>query len=160
VGTGYFLDRCRFPVDRPRIVLVDLNRDALSHTMGRLARYRPLAVSANALDPLPLPPHSVDSVALNYLLHCVPGDADTKGAALGHAARAVKPTGRVFGATILSGGVRLTARARLLQRVLNATGVFHNDDDHLDGLRAQLERHFAGYTLAVHGCVAVFSAHT
>lgn len=37
VGTGYFLDCCRFPVDRPRIVLVDLNQDALSHTMRRLA---------------------------------------------------------------------------------------------------------------------------
>jgi hypothetical protein len=32
VGSGYFLDRCRFPVPRPAIVLLDLNE--ASHCLG------------------------------------------------------------------------------------------------------------------------------
>jgi hypothetical protein len=40
VGTGYFLDRCRFPSPAPRNALLDLNAAALAYTAGRIARYR------------------------------------------------------------------------------------------------------------------------
>ncbi|OLB73293.1 MAG: hypothetical protein AUI14_26775 [Actinobacteria bacterium 13_2_20CM_2_71_6] len=118
VGTGYYLDRCAFPVPEPRITLLDLNAETLRYTAQRLARYRPDLVRANVLEPLPVPRHHFDSVALNYLLHCVPGDLN------------------------------------------DAMGVFHNERDRLDDLRTQLDRHFADYDLAVHGCVALFSATT
>lgn len=38
VGTGYFLDRCRFPTLRPRVALMDLNRDALSFASRVMSR--------------------------------------------------------------------------------------------------------------------------
>src|SRR5690349_19518201 len=41
VGTGYFLDRCRFPTARPRVALMDLNPEALAFTARRIARYQP-----------------------------------------------------------------------------------------------------------------------
>ena len=41
VGTGYFLDQCRFPVDAPRVALMDLNRNSLEFSARRLARYKP-----------------------------------------------------------------------------------------------------------------------
>src|SRR4051794_1502272 len=44
VGTGYFLDRCRFPSEHPRLVLLDLNRNCLEATRRRVRRFRPLAV--------------------------------------------------------------------------------------------------------------------
>ena len=41
VGTGYFLDRCRFPSGDVRLALLDLNLDCLEWPARRLARYRP-----------------------------------------------------------------------------------------------------------------------
>ena len=41
VGTGYFLERCRFPPGAPRIALLDINRNSLDFAAGRIARHRP-----------------------------------------------------------------------------------------------------------------------
>src|SRR5213083_2895267 len=41
VGTGYFLDRCRFPKDRPRVALMDVNSNCLEVASRRIARYDP-----------------------------------------------------------------------------------------------------------------------
>src|SRR5262245_22523218 len=38
VGTGYFLDKCRFPSSSPRIALLDLNPNSLEATAKRLRR--------------------------------------------------------------------------------------------------------------------------
>jgi methylase of polypeptide subunit release factors len=52
VGTGFYLDRCRFPVARPRIALVDLNPDALAAAAARIARYAPACVRADVMAPI------------------------------------------------------------------------------------------------------------
>src|SRR2546421_3026209 len=124
VGTGYYLDRCAFPVPEPRITLLDLNAETLRYTAQRLARYRPDLVRANVLEPLPVPRHHFDSVALNYLLHCVPGDLNDKSVVLANAAAAAKPGGKVFGSTILSGGVRRSRPAEAVVRQDKAMGGF------------------------------------
>ena len=41
VGTGYFLDHCRFPSQTPRIALSDVNRSSLDFAAQRIARYAP-----------------------------------------------------------------------------------------------------------------------
>src|SRR6266446_4577761 len=53
VGTGYFLDRCRFPSNIPRVALMDLNSDALEFASQRIARYRPETHRRNVLEPIP-----------------------------------------------------------------------------------------------------------
>ena len=158
VGTAYFLDHCTFPVPDPKITLVDLNANTLEVGAARLARYAPQTVRANALEPLPVPAGSFDSFGTNYLLHCVPGDWDTKGAVFASAAAALRPGGRLFGATILARGVPVTLRARLAMRALNSRGVFHNLTDDLPGLRAQLAKHFPDHTIEIRGCAAWFEA--
>ena len=52
VGTGYFLDRCYFPSDYPRIALMDLNNNALMYTSERISRYRPEIYCRNVLEPI------------------------------------------------------------------------------------------------------------
>ncbi|MEE9598728.1 MAG: class I SAM-dependent methyltransferase, partial [Acidiferrobacterales bacterium] len=72
VGTGYFLDKARWPVERPAITLVDLNEHSLKAAADRIERFGPDSVRANVLEPL----HDIgrfDSVGLCYLLHCLPG---------------------------------------------------------------------------------------
>ena len=38
VGTGYFLDRCRFPIERPQITLLDPSDACLTKAASRLER--------------------------------------------------------------------------------------------------------------------------
>lgn len=158
VGTGFYLDKCRFPVERPRITLVDLNPNSLAHTAARIARYSVSRHRASALEPLGLPPGSFDSAALNFLLHCLPGDLAAKAVALDHAAACVKPGGVVFGSTILAEGVPVNGLARFLMARYNASGIFHNAQDSLDSLRTELAARFTTYSVTVEGCVALFQA--
>jgi SAM-dependent methyltransferase len=158
VGTAYFPDRVTFPVPEPAITLVDLNEATLQVGARRLARYQPSVQRADVLQPLALEPGVFDSVALNFLLHCLPGDWDRKGAVFASAGSALRPGGVVFGSTILSQGVPVTAAARRLMAIYNAKGIFHNTTDDLVGLRELLALHFREYDVTVRGCVAIFSA--
>jgi ubiquinone/menaquinone biosynthesis C-methylase UbiE len=158
VGTGYLLERTRFPVSDPTITLVDLNPSTLDFTANRLAQYRTTKILANALDPLPVPEDSHDSAALSFLLHCIPGSLREKGVAIRHAAAAVRPGGVVFGSTILSSGVPVTRAGRWLMNNLNGKGIFHNDADSLEDLSDQLKQTFDDFDLVVRGCVALFLA--
>jgi SAM-dependent methyltransferase len=155
-GTAYFLDKCRFPDGGTELTLVDLNPTALQVGAARIARYRPTVIQANVLEPLPVSAHRFDSVGMNFLLHCLPGDWPTKGIVFANAATALSKGGRVFGATILGRGVATTAPARTLMRLYNSQGIFHNSDDDLDGLRRQLARCFSDYHITIRGNVAMF----
>jgi len=63
VGTGWYLDRCTWPVEQPEITLLDLNENSLSVAARRLARYVPRTVRANVLDPFPLGDARFESAA-------------------------------------------------------------------------------------------------
>ncbi|EIZ81960.1 type 12 methyltransferase [Methylobacterium sp. GXF4] len=159
VGTGWYLDRCRFPTPAPRIGLMDLNADSLDYAARRIARYRPERYRLDVLGGRPatgIAPFA--SIGLTYLLHCLPGDIAAKAAAFDTVRPCLRDDGTVFGATILSGGVPTTAAARALMRVYNRKGVFSNTGDTLPALRAALDQRFRSVEITVEGCVALFAA--
>lgn len=98
VGSGYFLDNCRFPTASPKLMLTDLNTDCLAYTARRLQRYAPRTCVANVLDPLPPEIEPVDSIGLTYVLHCLPGPLQRKRAALTNLRQRLRPNGVLFGA--------------------------------------------------------------
>ena len=157
VGSGYFLDHCRFPDERPRLGLMDVNEACLEMTMCRVSRYRPEVYRANVLAPIAFEARPFDSLALNYLLHCLPGALDTKGAVFENLAPLVSPGGVVFGATLLHGGVHRNRLARHVMKRNNARGIFSNAGDDVDGLRLMLETHLVDAVIEIVGCVALFS---
>ena len=55
VGTGYFLDRCRFPNNNPRVALMDMNANSLEFTSKRLERYQPETYQQNVLEEISNP---------------------------------------------------------------------------------------------------------
>lgn len=158
VGTGYFPDHCRFPVPAPAIDLLDIHPDTLATASRRLSRYQPLAIRANVLEPLPDLSVGYGSIAVNYLLHCLPGQlADKAGRVFAQLAPLLDPDeGRLFGATILGEGVPHNALGRRLMDVYNDRGVFGNRQDNEADLRRQLQAHFPAHALEIHGCVALF----
>jgi SAM-dependent methyltransferase len=156
VGTGYFLDRCRFPTPSPRIALMDLNPNSLEFAARRIARYSPETYVRNVLEPIADPPAKFDSVGVNYLLHCLPGTIESKAAVFDHLLPLMNPGGVIFGSTLLQGGVRRNWAAKRLMKFYNAKGVFTNTQDDLDGLDRELRRRFQNVTIETIGSAAVF----
>lgn len=157
VGTGLFLDRCRFPSPAPRIALMDLNPNTLHYASRRIARYRPEVYRRNVLEPIAVEASPFDSVGVSYLLHCVPGSFASKGVVFDHLKALMNPNGVLFGATLLQGGVTRSPLARRLMAAYNRRGIFSNTDDDLDGLRHALHQRFRDVSVEVVGCAALFS---
>ena len=158
VGTGYFLDRCRFPSSAPKIALFDLNPHSLAKSAKRLHRYNPSCHMGNVLQPIDIGMSAFDSISLNYLLHCLPGDLTSKSIVFEHVKLLLRDGGVIFGSTILGEGVRHNPLAKQLMKIYNAEGIFSNLSDRQSDLEAGLKAHFDEYTVHIAGSVALFSA--
>jgi ubiquinone/menaquinone biosynthesis C-methylase UbiE len=157
VGTGYFLDRCRFPAPTPRIALLDLNPSSLDVASRRIARYRPVTFRRNVLEPIAIDAPKFDSVGVSYLLHCLPGSIESKSVALDHLKALTNPGAVLFGATLLYGGVPRSWCAKRLMELYNEKGIFSNRADDVEGLTRELKRRFRAVVVELVGCAAVFS---
>jgi 2-polyprenyl-3-methyl-5-hydroxy-6-metoxy-1,4-benzoquinol methylase len=158
VGTGYFLDRCRFPTEAPRIALMDMNRDALQYAARRIARYEPETYVRNVLEPIDFDGAKFDSLGVNYLLHCLPGDMATKARAFDFLSPLMNPGAIVFGSTLLQGGVERSFAAQRVMAFYNSKGIFSNAQDDLEKLTRELEKRFDAVSVETVGCAALFSA--
>jgi SAM-dependent methyltransferase len=158
VGTGFFLDKARYPVERPRITLLDLNAQSLRYTAERIARYSPVVVQADVLEPNELPNGAFDSVGMNFLLHCLPGGGAGKWRVFEHLKPKLAPGGRLFGSTILGSPEAPLARQRWLMERYNRRGIFGNASDTAATLRAELASRFSKVEIQQEGVVALFSA--
>jgi hypothetical protein len=157
VGTGYFLDRCRFPSAEPRIALMDLNPNSLQFAAARNSRYRPETHRQNILEPIPWDAPRFDSVGMNYLLHCLPGTMASKAVVFDHLKALMNSGAVLFGSTLLQGGVSRGWAARRLMTFYNEKGVFSNQQDDLETLQQSLQKRFRDVSVEVVGCAAVFS---
>nr|VFK09723.1 MAG: Methyltransferase domain-containing protein [Candidatus Kentron sp. LPFa] len=157
IGSGYLLDRCHFPSPAPRVVLMDLNPNALAFVSKRIARYNPQTHVQNVLEPVSVDLEKFDSIGINYLLHCVPGAIESKAVAFDHLKAFMNPGAVLFGTTLLQEGVPLTLQGKLLLAFLNKRGVFSNREDSLDGLKRALQERFDDVSIEVVGCAAIFS---
>lgn len=158
VGSGYFLDHCRFPSSSPRVVLMDLNESSLSFTAERIARYSPQVCRRNVLEDMSVNSEKFDSVGMNLLLHCVPGSLEYKGRIFDHCKEVMNDGAVLFGATIINVGTTPNFFARKLIDFYNKKGIFSNKTDSQELLRKQLEQRFSNVAVEVHGCIAMFSA--
>jgi ubiquinone/menaquinone biosynthesis C-methylase UbiE len=157
VGSGYFLDHCKFPVPEPRIALLDLNQSSLAFTARRIARMSPRTYCADVLQPLSVD-ETYDSIGLGFLLHCLPGDMDHKAKAIANLVPVLRSDGVLFGSTIFGSGVSHNILGRTLMRAYNRKGIFSNLNDSEESLRKVLERYFAEVTIRRHGTVGLFVA--
>jgi len=157
VGTGYFLDRCRFPSNAPRVALMDLNQNALDFASHRIARYAPETYVRNVLEPIPIDAVKFGSVGINYLLHCLPGTIESKSVAFDHLKTLMNPGAVIFGSTLLQGGVARSWPAKRLMDFYNRKAIFSNENDDVDGLKRALGQRFRSVSIEIVGCAALFS---
>ena len=157
VGTGYFLEHCRFPSRTPRVALMDLNQNTLEFASKRIAHHTPETYPRNVLEPISIEAAKFDSVGINYLLHCVPGSIESKAVILDHIKALANPNAVVFGSTLLQGGVSRSWIAKRLMDIYNKKGIFSNEDDNLDGLKRVLSERLKDVSVEAVGSAAVFS---
>jgi ubiquinone/menaquinone biosynthesis C-methylase UbiE len=158
VGSGYFLDHCKFPSSSPQISLMDLNENSLQKTARRLRRYGPKCYVRNVLEPIEIGDSGFGSVGLNYLLHCLPGNMVSKRAVFENLKPLLRDGGVVFGSTILGVGVRRNWLAGLYMKTFNSNGVFCNYEDRREHLEDGLSKVFDRYEVTTRGCIAFFRA--
>ncbi len=158
VGSGYFLDHCRFSDTQPRVGLMDINTSALGFSRKRIERYAPEIYEHDFFQPVSSTIKPFDSVSVNYLLHCIPGSMHEKCTGLANLSQLMRPEATIFGATILAKGIEKTWLAERLMSFYNKKGIFSNGDDSLDDLTECLNAHFSNVRIQVEGCVAIFSA--
>jgi len=158
VGTGYFLDKCRFPSAAPQIALLDLNPNSLAKSAKRLRRYNPSCYWGDALHRIDIGMSDFDSISLNYLLHCLPGNLASKSVVFENVRPLLRDGGVLFGSTILGEGVPHNPLAKHLMKIYNAKGIFSNLSDRQSDLEAGLKAHFDEHTISIVGSVALFSA--
>lgn len=158
VGTGYYLDKGKFPEKSPRIGLMDLNINSLQGTARRIKRYSPEKYQVNVLDKIDLNIEPFDSVSLNYLFHCLPGKLENKLNLLQNLNPFIAKDGVVFGATIVSDADKINPAAKKLMLIYNKKGIFCNTEDNLPALENYLQQNFKSYELKRRGCVVLFNA--
>jgi SAM-dependent methyltransferase len=158
VGTGFFLDRVAFPDRTPRVGLLDLNGNSLTHTARRLIRYQPEMYRADVLAPIEAEIEPFDSIGLNYLLHCLPGPMSRKAAAFDNLKPLLRPGGVLFGGTVVRHIATLPIQARAWMSLYNTLGAFDNADDGLDSLKSELAARFENVEVEARGAVALFRA--
>lgn len=153
-GTGYLLEAAEATGS---ITLLDPNPNVLEHCVRRLAHLSPTAILGDITQPL-ADIGSFDSVAVNYVLHCLPSNGDHKAAAVVNAASVLADDGVLFGATILGTPELHTAVSRRALTANIRRGNFDNGADSMETIRSALMNSFDDVSLDLIGSVAVFSA--
>lgn len=155
-GTGFFLDRAGL-AGGAAVTLLDPNRDVLDHASRRLQNFDVTTIEADVLKPLPVE-GPFDSVALNGVLHCLPGPLESKAAAVANAAAVLAPEGVLFGSSILGTAARHTWLGRRILEANNRRGTFDNLRDTEEGLGEILTAWFERVELETVGAMAIFTA--
>jgi SAM-dependent methyltransferase len=155
-GTGYFLAESEPSADT-RLTLLDPNPHVLTHAGRRLAKLNPKALEGDILKSLPVG-GPFDSVALSYVLHCLPGPQPAKARAIRNAAAKLTDDGVLFGSTVLGDPAVHTSVSSAALRANNRRGIFDNLTDTEEGLAEILDPSFESVDIRRVGSVAIFSA--
>lgn len=158
VGSGYFL-RTRANAEQwETLALIDPNRTALSFVKKRLPATAVTEYCADILRRETLPSERFESIAANYVLHCLPGPIASKDIAVRNLASLLADDGILFGATVLGVSNRHNALGQAVLKVCNRTGAFGNLNDSKEGLQELLDRYFETVEIKLERTVAIFTA--
>lgn len=156
VGTGYYLKHY-LSGKTGRIALLDLNENSLHATAYAISTLNPEIYHRNILEPLNLDCHKFDSISINYLLHCLPGNLYEKSIIFEHLFENLNSGGILFGSTILGKDIPKNFFAKKIMSLYNDKGIFCNLDDNFKTLTNVLNTKLSHVHIKVVGCVALFS---
>ena len=156
-GTGYFLKKENLGVDFNKLTLVDVNTEILDYSKNNLqCECSDIDVVSHNLFTCKIP-EGVDfnSVGINYVLHCVPGNLQTKLDNL--ICNLGDNKYNLFGASVICDPLHMNVIAEYELIFLNAFGIFHNNNDTYEELDQYLNKTGLNFTLEKQGYVAIFN---
>ena len=158
VGTGFYIARASLTRSH-QVSLLDLNENSLQAAAAQVKQAKVRTFMRDVMQPSAEPADTgYDSISLFYLLHCLPGTMDDKETAIANLKRYMSKGGVLHGATILGDEAAHNAIGRMLLRLYNDKGVFHNMADTFDDLQRMLRRQFQNVQIRRHNKVALFVA--
>lgn len=160
VGTGYFLDKCTFPVRSPTIHLMDLNPNTLRKTSRRITRYGPVCHQCNVLEPIQADLPVFDSISAVNFFHCLPGTMLSKETVIKNLKPFLREGGVFFGVTLLGQGVDVGMLYRISNSMYNKKSIFSNLNDNAEDLELILKKNFKEYFVQIVGSAAFFLGRT
>jgi SAM-dependent methyltransferase len=170
VGTGLFLTKTTASLEA--VTLIDLNPNTLSTCRERMEKTNAsIKIDEQVLDILQDESvstdmlHAFDSVAVNFLLHCLGGSRpQTTKTLFKQLSRLTSPEGVCFGSTILGRSVSEanndpTCRAaHITLNLYNQMGIFSNLEDDLASVEAAIKDSFEDVSVRQVGHCAVWEA--
>jgi ubiquinone/menaquinone biosynthesis C-methylase UbiE len=157
VGTGFYLARAGLTRSH-QVSLLDLNENSLQAAAAQVKQAKVRTFMRDVMQPSSEPADTgYDSISLFYLLHCLPGTMDDKETAIANLKRYLSKDGVLYGATILGDQAAHNPIGRMLLKLYNDKGVFHNTADTLDNLQRMLRRQFQNVQIRRHNKVLVRS---
>jgi len=156
VGTGYYLDKCIFPSKNPRIGLMDISSGSLKATQKRINRYSPESYHQNILEKITAEIEPFQSISMNYLIHCIPGNMDEKLKIFENVQKILLPNGIIFGSTLIFDENQNRIAKKLMQKY-NEKGIFNNYHDSREGLEKNLAKYFNHFETQKIGSAILFT---
>ena len=158
VGTGFYIARAGLTRSH-QVGLLDLNENSLRAAAAQVKEAKVRTFLLDVMQPSSEPADTgYDSISLFYVLHCLPGSMDDKETAIANLKRYLAKDGVLYGATILGDEAAHNPMGRMLLKLYNDKGVFHNTADTLEGLQRMLRRQFDDVQVRRHKKVALFVA--
>jgi SAM-dependent methyltransferase len=158
VGTGFYIARAGLTRSH-QVSLLDLNENSLRAAAAQVRQAKVRTFMRDVMQPSSEPADTgYDSISLFYLLHCLPGTMDDKEIAIANLKHYLSKDGVLYGATILGDEAAHNPIGRMLLKLYNSKGVFHNMADTLDNLQRMLRRQFRDVQIQRHNKVALFVA--
>lgn len=155
-GTGYFLKSFNYKVEN--LYLMDINNDTLNYSYANLiTKYNNInVVNHNIFADDSKFVNNIDSVGMNYVLHCVPGKLENKIDIMLKNLKDYKKEKIFFGATVLFDKSLQSNLSNCELFFLNKYGIFNNNLDTSQNLINYFEKNGIEYNYKIIGNVIIF----
>jgi len=158
-GTGLFLKKENLNTQLEKLTLVDINTKILNYSKKELEKeYSHVNALVYDLFSYEIPSNIVfNSVGINYVLHCIPGNLQTK------LDKLISNLGNnkynLFGASVICDPLHMNPIAEYELMFLNSFGIFNNNNDTYEELNDYLCSKNYNFSLKKKGYVAIFNVH-
>lgn len=155
-GTGFFLNKKNTGINFKKLTLVDVNKDILQFSKKNLEQYYSnIEILHSDLFSQKISESIYfESVGVNYVLHCVTGNLQTKLDNL------IDNLGNnkynLFGASVICDPLHMNTIAEYELIFLNTLGIFNNNEDTYYELEEYLNNRNIKFSLKKQGYVAIF----
>lgn len=126
-GSGYFLmqnDNLKIR----NLYLMDINQPILNESKKNLElKYSNTQVINHDIFKKPIKIENLESVGINYVLHCVPGNLEYK---FENLLKNLPTNVNIFGATVINDSDKQTSLSQAELYFLNSKGIFNNNQDY------------------------------